>query len=123
MLKKPALAYMMGWLGWVASDTTNVCWNTDSAARSSSDTRGMAAALCCCCGLSSELVRAEPEEGRAETPWGRPVWWSVWRTRPHSAARCCATTLSSSLSGIARKGEADLGAAAAVRKEEADEGL
>jgi hypothetical protein len=31
MLKNPALAYKMGRSGWVASDTTNVCWNVESA--------------------------------------------------------------------------------------------
>uniref|UniRef100_A0A0A9EXG9 Phot1 n=1 Tax=Arundo donax TaxID=35708 RepID=A0A0A9EXG9_ARUDO len=88
----------MGWSGRVASDTTNVCWNADSAARSSSDTRGSALPppsppLA----LSSKLplLRAEPE-GRAATLWGRPVCSSVWSTRPHSAALCVALPTSSS---------------------------
>lgn len=40
MLKNPALAYMIGKFGFVASDTTNVCWNVESASFTSRDTLG-----------------------------------------------------------------------------------
>lgn len=40
MLKKPALAYRIGKSGCVASDTTNVCWNVESASLTSRETFG-----------------------------------------------------------------------------------
>jgi len=95
----------------VASDTTNVCWNVDSAFLMSSDTLGILLLLLVppSSDNSPEFLTelfeslldvpgfafgSSPPEVRTLTPCGLPVSSSVFSTRPHSAALFVATPIS-----------------------------